>query len=135
MNRNTTVIDLLITSSESCGGILDREFYFSGYANCQKNELVLSRKDLEKMDWIKDINYKYKPTLSFSCGEVKNMKQLYHVLVVDKKSEILTDTKVVASNTEEAKFEAEVYTNLQTYGYKLSDVTVIVNSLGAVEVE
>lgn len=62
------------------------------------------------------------------------METLYQVLVVTKDREIIIDKKLVAKNHDDAKFNAGLYTVLKDKSLKPSDVTVLVESLGNVEV-
>ena len=64
----------------------------------------------------------------------KNMKNLYQVIVVSIDEEILLEDVVVASDKEEAQYEAEVYEVLKKEGLKPKDVTIITRDLGAVKV-
>lgn len=67
--------------------------------------------------------------------EKENMENLYQVYMVNKYRSILIEKAVVAKNEEEAKFKVCVYEFLTMNGMGLSDVTVIVKSLGSVVVE
>lgn len=103
---------------------------------CHKNELILSRREQERLFTataaIRDgLNLNYQ--LNFE--ERKNMKQLYQLIVVTKKKDIIIDEKIVASNIEEAKFDLSVHEQIKLKGLSLGDVTVIVNVLGSVAVE
>lgn len=64
----------------------------------------------------------------------KNMKVLYHVIVIDLDEKILVDEKKVAENEDDAKFLAGVFSTLETAKLKPTEVTIIVNSLGSVKV-
>lgn len=67
--------------------------------------------------------------------EDESMEHLYEVYLIDKERKIHINQITVAKNEEEAKFNAGVYEWLKLYGKKLSDVTVIVKSVGQVKVE
>jgi hypothetical protein len=60
---------------------------------------------------------------------------LFNVIVVDTNKEILLDTKVVASNSDNAKFISRLYEILKEEDLTLDDVTVITNSIGSVKVK
>ena len=66
--------------------------------------------------------------------EKKNMKNFYHVFVVDLDEKILVDEKVVAKNEDDAKFLAKVFSTLEEAKLKPTEVTIIVNLLGNVKV-
>jgi len=65
----------------------------------------------------------------------KNMKHLYHVIVVDLDEEILVDVKKVAEDEDDAKFLAGVFSTLEEAKLKPTEVTIIVNCLGSVKVK
>nr|WP_145401592.1 hypothetical protein [Paenibacillus xylanexedens] len=103
---------------------------------CHENELILPRKEQDKLfTAIAAMRDGLNINPQLNCEEKKNMKQLYYVIVVTKKEEIIVDEKIVASNIEEAKFNLNVHEQIKAKGLSLSDVTVIVNSLGSVEVD
>jgi hypothetical protein len=68
----------------------------------------------------------------FIAEEDKKAKHLFNVILV-KNDKILIDKKVVAYDTEDAKFVAGVYRKIDENGLKPSDVTIIVYQLGAVK--
>jgi len=63
------------------------------------------------------------------------MENLYYVVVVSKKREILLDVKVVAKDEDEAKFEVGVHSILKEKGLKPKDVTILCGELGEVKVK
>lgn len=64
----------------------------------------------------------------------KNMKHLYHVIVVDLDEKILVDEKKVAENEDDAKFLAGVFSTLEQAKLKPTEVSIIVNTIGNVKV-
>lgn len=76
-------------------------------------------------------------TIQTKEDEIKNMKYLYQIYIVEKNTRVIhTLNPVIAGNEEEAKFEAGVYDKLKyELSCSLSHVNVIVKNLGAVEVE
>lgn len=68
--------------------------------------------------------------------EEKGMtKTLFDVVVVDNTGKILVEEKVVSANRDEAIFDLEVHDVLRQLGLSLSDVTIIINSLGNVRIK
>jgi hypothetical protein len=65
----------------------------------------------------------------------QQMKTLWNVVVVSVDEKIIVDVKKVAENQDEAKFLAEVDTEIRKAGLTPKDVTVICNSLGQVKVK
>ena len=63
------------------------------------------------------------------------MKNLYNVVVVSNEEKILLDEKVVASDREEATFNAGVHDALKEAKLKPKDVSILVNDMGQVRVK
>lgn len=102
---------------------------------CHNNELILPRRGQEMLfNAIDAFRNGLKVNTQLNCEENKNMKQLYQLIVVTKKKDIIIDEKIVASNIEEAKFDLSVHEQIKLKGLSLGDVTVIVNVLGSVAV-
>ena len=55
-----------------------------------------------------------------------NMKNLYHIIVIDLNEEILFNNYVIATNEEDAKFTSGVYNLLTTKGLNFDSVTEVV---------
>ncbi|MFS0855218.1 hypothetical protein [Paenibacillus taichungensis] len=136
MGKKVVAWDLIDPSSQSIGNILNKEVVYDNLTHCHKNELILSSDDQKKLLSTIDVfRNGFKANLQLNCEENKNMKQLYQVIVVTKKKDIIIDEKIVASNIEEAKFDLNVHEQIKLRGLSLGDVTVIVNALGSVAVE
>jgi len=102
------------------------------------NRFVEWREPLVQEPAVQPFNYNY--TYIMGAPEEKpkkekNMKHLYHVIVVDLEEEILVDKKKVAENEDDAKFLAGVFSTLETAKLKPTEVTIIVNLLGDVKVK
>ena len=136
MDKQITTLDLMGASLERLECILNQEVTSKKLTHCHKNELILSRDDQKKLLSTIDVfRNGFKANLQLNCEENKNMEQLYQVIVVTKKKDIIIDEKIVANNIEEAKFDLNVHEQIKLKGLSLGDVTVIVNALGSVTVE
>jgi len=65
------------------------------------------------------------------CG----FSYLYNVIVVDKNGKIIIDTKIVADDTEQAKYYARVYSKMEELGLTFDDITIITNYIGNVKIK
>lgn len=88
------------------------------------------------------VDVDFKGNIIVSSGEFNNkkeekepMKNLYNVIVVTKNEKIILDSKTVAENEDEAKFNVGVFETLKEKNLKPKDVTVICNALGQVKIE
>ncbi|MBZ4649156.1 hypothetical protein [Thermosipho sp. (in: thermotogales)] len=65
------------------------------------------------------------------CG----FSHLYNVIAVDKNGKIIIDTKIVADDTEQAKYYARVYSKMEELGLTFDDITIITNYIGDVKIK